>query len=163
PSRPRRLVGGTGTDSRLSQARPLVAAGSRPGRSPSHRVRPGRRGRTGRHTAGMEIDFLSGAPIRRGLTVAWSHWTPDPPPRTDPTVQVHAYDDRSYVLRQSKDATYEAPFLFLLFGNDRAILLDTGATKDDAVRHVVDAVVGDWLEHHPRADYQLVVAHSHGH
>lgn len=25
---------------------------------------------------------------------------------------------------------YEAPFLYLLFGNDRALLLDTGATAD---------------------------------
>jgi glyoxylase-like metal-dependent hydrolase (beta-lactamase superfamily II) len=111
----------------------------------------------------MEIDFLTGAPVSGDLDVRWIHGSPSRRHRTDPPIQVHAFDEHTYVFRQSKDVTYEAPFLFLLFGNDRALLLDTGATKDDMVRATVDKLMDDWLVHHPHTDYQLVVAHSHGH
>jgi glyoxylase-like metal-dependent hydrolase (beta-lactamase superfamily II) len=76
---------------------------------------------------------------------------------------VHAYDSHTYVLRQSKAASYEAPFIYLLFGNERAMLLDTGATKDSAIRAAVDGLVTGWLERNPRDEYGLVVAHTHGH
>ena len=45
-------------------------------------------------------------------------------PDRDPLIQVHAYDDRTVVLRQSMAVHFEAPFLFLLFGAERALLLD---------------------------------------
>jgi glyoxylase-like metal-dependent hydrolase (beta-lactamase superfamily II) len=61
---------------------------------------------------------------------------------------------------------YEAPFLYLVLGNARALLLDTGATADPAafpLRTTVDQLVDEWLSAHPRASYELVVAHTHGH
>src|SRR4051794_14751054 len=84
----------------------------------------------------------------------------------EPTIQVHAFDEHTFVLRQSKTVSYEAPFLYLLFGNRRALLLDTGAVKDSArsgVRSAVDGLVDGWLASHRRTSYELVVAHSHGH
>lgn len=39
-------------------------------------------------------------------------------------------------------------FLYLLFGNDRALLLDTGATADPErfpLRHTIDRLVAIWL------------------
>lgn len=69
-------------------------------------------------------------------------------------------------LRQPKAAHWEAPFLFLLFGSERALLLDTGATADTdrlPLRVTVDELVAEWLRSHPRADYELVVAHTHAH
>jgi hypothetical protein len=47
---------------------------------------------------------------------------------TDPHIQVHAYDEHTCILRQNMAVNHEAPFMFLLFGNSRALLLDTGAT-----------------------------------
>jgi glyoxylase-like metal-dependent hydrolase (beta-lactamase superfamily II) len=74
------------------------------------------------------------------------------------------------MLRQSKQLTYEAPFLFLLFGNDAALLLDTGAVRDTKtmlLRATVDRVVKEWLDANGAdsggRDYRLVVAHTHGH
>ncbi len=111
----------------------------------------------------MEIDFKTDAPTAADFEVSWIHGSPSRRHRTDPPIQVHAVDEHTYVLRQSKDVTFEAPFLFLLFGNDRALLVDTGATKDAAVRESVDALITAWLDRHPRQNYRLVVAHSHGH
>jgi hydroxyacylglutathione hydrolase len=101
-----------------------------------------------------------------GLDVTWNHGVRRGRRGAEPPVQVHAYDPSTYVLRQSKTTSYEAPFLYLLFGAERAILFDTGATKDPAVfplRETVDGLIAGWLSAHPADGYELVVAHSHGH
>ena len=74
--------------------------------------------------------------------------------------------DHTVILRQSKVVTYEAPFLYLLFGRHTALLLDTGAVKDPVampLRTTVDDLIDEWLHSHPHDDYRLVVAHTHGH
>jgi hydroxyacylglutathione hydrolase len=112
-----------------------------------------------------EVDF-GGDRIPGDLHVSWIHGALSPAHTLDPPLQVHRYDEHTYVLRQSKALHYEAPFLYLLFGNDRAVLFDTGATADPEafpLRHIVDRLVGRWLSDHPRPDYGLVVAHTHGH
>lgn len=79
---------------------------------------------------------------------------------------MHRYDPHTYVLRQSKALTAEAPFLYLLFGSERAVLFDTGASKKtegNPLRETVDEIVEAWLAEHPREEYELVVAHTHGH
>jgi len=81
---------------------------------------------------------------------------------TEPTTQVQRYDRDTYVIRQSVKTNFEAPFLYLLFGRDRALLLDSGA-GGTSIRPAVDAVIADWLRDHRRASIPLVVAHTHGH
>jgi hydroxyacylglutathione hydrolase len=113
------------------------------------------------------IDFVAGAPTEAGsLEVQWRHGVRRRKDSTEPKIQVHRYDEHTFILRQSKTASYEAPFLYLLFGNERALLLDTGAVADPArcpVRETVDGLIESWLAAHPRASYGLVVAHTHGH
>lgn len=116
--------------------------------------------------ASEAIDFTAGAPVRGDLDVRWIHGSPRGSARRDPAFQVHAYDPHSYLVRQSKDISFEAPFLFLLFGNERAVLLDTGADrKPDGtpLRDLVDGLIAGWLAARPREGYGLVVAHTHGH
>ena len=112
------------------------------------------------------IDFATQAPAQGSLDVRWIHGAPARRPATDPPIQVHWYDPHTVIMRQSKSVNYEAPFLYLLFGNDRALLLDTGATKDQKtfpLRATVDQLIAQWLTEHPREGYELVVAHTHGH
>lgn len=112
------------------------------------------------------IDFVTGAPVAGDLDVRWIHGARWGRRVTDPPIQVHRHDEHTFVLRQSKSVHYEAPFLYLLFGNERALLLDTGATADPArfpLRRTVDALLAGWLADHPRDRYELVVAHTHGH
>lgn len=95
------------------------------------------------------------------LDVRWICGDPGEPP-----IQVHAYDPDTFVLRQGKATSFEAPFLYLLFGDERALLLDTGATADASrfpLRATVDGIVSTWLADHPRDGYGLVVAHTHAH
>src|ERR1700744_1240996 len=112
------------------------------------------------------IDFTTGAPVAGSLDVSWIHGSPARRRASDPPLQVHRYDPHTVIVRESKSVNYEAPFLYLLFGNDRALLLDTGATADPAkfpLRATVDRLIAGWLAPHPLDTSQLVVAHTHGH
>ncbi|MBO1756630.1 MBL fold metallo-hydrolase [Allobranchiibius sp. CTAmp26] len=83
-----------------------------------------------------------------------------------PVLQVRRVDDATFVLRQSPRATWEAPFLYLLLGTRRALLLDTGNVADVdrmPLQPTVAALVDDWVQAQGLSDYELVVAHSHGH
>src|SRR5882757_1118327 len=80
----------------------------------------------------------------------------------EPQMQVQRYDADTYVIRQSVKTNFEAPFLYLLFGKDRALLLDTGA-GGLKIRPEVDAAIQRWLAAHHRKSIPLVAAHSHGH
>lgn len=81
---------------------------------------------------------------------------------TEPVVQVQSLDKDSFVIRQSVKTNFEAPFLYLLFGTDKVLLVDTGA-EGGTIRPVVDRLIGEWLAAHHRSSIPLVVAHSHSH
>jgi hydroxyacylglutathione hydrolase len=102
----------------------------------------------------------------RPLGVRWIHGSVSAKHNTDPDIQIHWYDEHSVILRQNKAIDYEAPFMFLLFGDARGVLIDTGATESAEffpLRDVVDDLVAEWLEKHPRDRYELVVLHTHSH
>jgi hydroxyacylglutathione hydrolase len=114
----------------------------------------------------VTIDFTAAAPTIRELTVVWAHGSPSAKHNTDPDIQVHEYDEHTFILRQSKAIDYEAPFMYLMFGNTQALLIDTGATESAAffpLRRVVDDLVERWLAVHPRDGYGLLVLHTHAH
>lgn len=81
---------------------------------------------------------------------------------TEPVAQMQPLDGNTFVIRQSIRTNFEAPFLYLLFGRDKALLIDTGA-EGGVIRPVVDRVIADWLAAHGRKSIPLVVAHSHSH
>jgi glyoxylase-like metal-dependent hydrolase (beta-lactamase superfamily II) len=116
--------------------------------------------------------FAAGCTFARVTALAdvrWIHGTPRRGRLEDPLIQVHRHDDDTVLMRQSKSTSFEAPFLFLLLGRERALLLDTGATKDVErfpLGRVVDSLLDEWLAANPDVDasaYELVVAHTHGH
>jgi glyoxylase-like metal-dependent hydrolase (beta-lactamase superfamily II) len=117
-------------------------------------------------TAPDLIDFTAGRARSGDLDVAWIHGSESAKHNTDPDIQVHAYDEHTFILRQNMAVNYEAPFMFLLFGNARAVLIDTGATASAdffPLRRVVDGLVETWLAAHPRDGYGLLVLHTHPH
>ena len=80
----------------------------------------------------------------------------------DPPIQVHRYNDDTFILRQSMCTNFEGPFLYLLFGEDKVLLEDTGAGGIPIATTVYD-IIDDWLLEHGKTSIELVVAHSHGH
>ena len=123
----------------------------------------------------QEIDFSAG-PTGVDLEVRWIHGRPRGARHTDPPLQAHWVDAHTVMLRQSKQLTFEAPFLYLLFGNHRALLLDTGAVAESStmpLASTIDHLIDQWWTARTsegggrqgidRGDYRLVVAHTHGH
>jgi hydroxyacylglutathione hydrolase len=76
--------------------------------------------------------------------------------------QIQEYNQDLYVFRESGCANYEKPFLYLLFGKERALLLDTGAGKTELARVVRDQI-NAWLSRNNRESIPLIVAHTHAH
>ena len=87
----------------------------------------------------------------------WIHGTGNCVANSEPAIEVYSQSPTSFVLRQSKCLSYEAPFMYVLIGEERALLLDTGATEnasDFPLYEAVRSLVGD---------KELLVVHSHGH
>ena len=68
--------------------------------------------------------------------------------------QVHAYNDDTFILRENKCINYEGPFIYLLFGQDKVFMQDTGAAPAAnsgiafPVRETVQKIVEDWAKKH---------------
>ena len=84
---------------------------------------------------------------------------------TEPQIQVYAYDANTYILRQSMCTDYEGPFMYLLFGQNRVLLEDTGASASPAIpiHTTVKRIIARWLASHGMSSIPLTVAHSHSH
>lgn len=80
----------------------------------------------------------------------------------EPDIQIQSLDHDTFVIRQSIKTNFEAPFLYLIFGRDKVLLIDTGA-EGGRIRATVDRLVADWLTAHHRTSIPLIVAHSHSH
>jgi hydroxyacylglutathione hydrolase len=79
-----------------------------------------------------------------------------------PPIEVHAYNANTYVLREDLCATWEAPFMYLIVGNDKALLIDTGDVADPKLMPLASTVIG-LLPGDARGKLPLIVVHSHTH
>jgi len=102
-----------------------------------------------------------GGNIRAGtLPVSWD--SGGPKCMELPEWQVHEYNPGLYIMRQSGCTDYEQPFVFLLFGSTRALLLDTGSRRGN-IAPELKLIVHRWLQRNHRASVPLVLVHSHAH
>ncbi len=103
----------------------------------------------------------NGGPLQPGTLP--DHWiTGGPKCMEVPEFQIHEYNPDFYILRESGCVNYEKPFLYLLFGGDRALLLDTGAGETH-ISQVVSDLVAKWSQRNGREPIPLVVSHLHSH
>lgn len=122
----------------------------------------------------LGLDVTNAVELRLGATpptggtfpATWIHGSQNCATNTDPPIQVHQYAARTWILRQNACLNFEAPFLYLLAGSQKALLIDSGATSSASL-FPVRATVQALLDAHELAsglpDLQLVVAHSHAH
>jgi len=92
----------------------------------------------------------------------WIHGSDPCSQNTDPGLQVVQYNATTYILRQNKCLNYEAPFLYLFIGSEKALLVDTGAEAPDASFPLFETVT-NILKKKDGASLPLIVIHSHGH
>jgi hydroxyacylglutathione hydrolase len=101
-------------------------------------------------------------PVPGSLDVHWNEGAADCTATPQDALQVHTYEPQTFILRQSPCATFEANFLYLLLGSDKALLIDTGAVADPKEMPLAKTI----LELLPDKDHKklpLLVAHTHRH
>jgi hydroxyacylglutathione hydrolase len=102
-----------------------------------------------------------GGSIQRGtLPERWA--TGGPRCMEMPEWQVHEYNADLYILRQSGCTDFEKPFVYLFFGKDKALLLDTGS-RNGNLAPTIQRTIHRWLERNSRTSIPLVVVHTHEH
>jgi hydroxyacylglutathione hydrolase len=80
----------------------------------------------------------------------------------EPALQVQQIDTNTLAIRQSLRTSFEAPFMYLIFGEEKALLIDAGVEGVD-LRAEVDTQIENWLVRTGRDNISLVVMHTHGH
>lgn len=102
-----------------------------------------------------------GGNLERGTLPA--HWLSQLPKCMEiPEWQVHEYNPNFFILRQSPCTDYEKPFVFLFFGKDKAMLVDTGSRNGD-LTPTLQLTIKNWLRRNDRSSIPLIVTHTHEH
>jgi hypothetical protein len=110
--------------------------------------------------AGVTLDFARADAAPGNMRFSWIHGSRSAKHNTDVRVQVHRYNEHTYMLRQNPAIHWEAPFMYLLFGNDRAVLLDAGATAEAEYFPLLDTVnelIARWEVANGKSGTQLMV------
>ncbi|BDC52971.1 hypothetical protein F183_A52860 [Bryobacterales bacterium F-183] len=115
-----------------------------------------------------DVDFTSNLPAKGTFPAKWIHGSKSLLDNKDPQIQVHWYNPHTVIMRENKAYNYEGAFMYLYFGNERAILLDQGSTAQPSewnLRKVVDGLIAEWCQRNGRdaKEYKLVLAFSHLH
>jgi hydroxyacylglutathione hydrolase len=96
------------------------------------------------------------------MDVHWNQGSPDCAKNPQPPLQVHQYNARTFILRENLCTTFEAPFMYLLVGSTKALLIDTGDIADPSVAPLAETVMG-LLPADGAAKLSLLVVHTHRH
>jgi hydroxyacylglutathione hydrolase len=96
------------------------------------------------------------------MDVHWNEGSPNCAKSPQMALQVHPYNSRMFILRENLCSTFEAPFLYLLVGSAKALLVDTGDISDPKTMPLADTVM-KLLPGEGTAKLPLLVVHTHRH
>lgn len=96
------------------------------------------------------------------LNVPWNEGAKDCKANPQAPIEVHAYNPQTFILRENLCATFEAPFMYLLIGTTKALLIDTGDVSDPK-RMPLGETVLHLLPGTSPSKLPLLVVHTHRH
>ena len=96
------------------------------------------------------------------MDVHWDEGAPNCARSSQAPLHVHPYNATTYILRENLCTTFEAPFMYLLIGSAKALLIDTGDVADAKVVPLADAVMR-LLPGEGSGKLPLLVVHTHRH
>lgn len=99
----------------------------------------------------------------------WNHGSEPCKSDKNPAIQVMQANSSTYILRQNKCITYEAPFIYVLFGSNKVLVVDTGANESpeespiyQTVKSLIEKQSGA-SESGSENVQEILVVHSHSH
>jgi glyoxylase-like metal-dependent hydrolase (beta-lactamase superfamily II) len=101
-------------------------------------------------------------PVTGSLPAQWNIGAEDCVASPQAPLQVHTYEPQTFILRQSPCASFEANFIYLLIGSDKALLIDTGAVADREAMPLATTIM-ELLPDKDGKKLPLVVSHTHRH
>ncbi len=96
------------------------------------------------------------------MDVRWDEGATNCASYSQPPLQVHAYNSQTFILRENLCATSEAPFMYLLIGSSKALLIDTGDVADPVKIPLADTVMS-LIRSKGSENIPLLVVHTHRH
>jgi hydroxyacylglutathione hydrolase len=104
------------------------------------------------------------------MDLHWNEGALDCAKNLQPPIQVHPYNSRTFILRENPCVTAEAPFMYLLVGSAKALLIDSGDVADPKQMPLAQTVMAILPVEHgsdgqPASEPKmpLIVVHTHGH
>lgn len=95
-------------------------------------------------------------------TAAWNPGSADCASHPQPPLEVHQYDAKTFALRENLCSTWEAPFMYLLLGDSKALLIDDGDVADLKQMPLARTVL-QLVAQYGSANLPLLVVHTHRH
>lgn len=96
------------------------------------------------------------------MDVRWTEGSAACDKNPQPPLQLHQYNPRTFILRENLCATFEAPFMYLMIGSTKALLVDSGDVADPKIAPLADTVM-KLLPGEGPAKLPLLVIHTHRH
>jgi hydroxyacylglutathione hydrolase len=96
------------------------------------------------------------------MDVHWNEGSPNCAKDPQSPLQVHQYNTRTFILRENLCTTFEAPFMYLLVGSTKALLIDSGDIADPNVVPLAETVMR-LLPPDGATKLSLLVVHTHRH
>jgi glyoxylase-like metal-dependent hydrolase (beta-lactamase superfamily II) len=96
------------------------------------------------------------------MDVHWNEGSPDCAKNPQPPLQLRQYDGQTFILRENLCTTFEAPFMYLLVGTTKALLIDSGDIADPNVVPLAETVMR-LLPGDGATKLSLLVVHTHRH
>jgi glyoxylase-like metal-dependent hydrolase (beta-lactamase superfamily II) len=94
--------------------------------------------------------------------VHWNEGASDCSATPQDSLQAHKYEPQTFILRQSPCASFEANFVCLLIGSDKALLIDTGAVADPQAIPLAK-MISELFPEKNHKKLPLLMAHTHRH
>jgi len=97
---------------------------------------------------------------------SWIHGSENCRSNEDPAIDVLQVDSDTFVLRQNKCINYEAPFIYLMFGEHTLFVQDTGATESSdefPIYATIKKIAEQWQGNNGVDNLHILVTHSHSH
>ena len=92
----------------------------------------------------------------------WIHGSIDCAVNSDPEIDGYAHDQATYIFRQNKCQTFEAPFIYVLAGKDKILVLDTGDIENSSGSSLLQTL-RSVLGQEAIETKAILVIHSHSH